>query len=45
MRLADFVCSDAIVPELGSTDRDSVIKELVAALEKAGKLGSAKAAS
>jgi len=42
MRLADFVCADAIVPELSSTDRDLVIKELVTALEKAGKLGSAK---
>jgi nitrogen PTS system EIIA component len=42
MRLADFVCSDAIVSELNSTDRDSVIKELVVALEKAGKLGKSK---
>ena len=42
MKLTDFVCSDAIVPEFSSTDRDSVIKELVAALEKAGKLGTAK---
>lgn len=40
MKLSDFVCVDAIVPELEATDRDGAIKELVAALEKAGKLGS-----
>ncbi|MBN1788602.1 MAG: PTS sugar transporter subunit IIA [Sedimentisphaerales bacterium] len=44
MRIADFVCSKAILPKLKSDKRDDIIKELVAALEKAGKLGDGKAA-
>jgi len=39
MRLADFVCFEAIIPELRSSDRDGVIVELVSALDKAGRLG------
>jgi len=39
MKFADFVCFEAIVPELKATERDAVIAELVAALDKAGKLG------
>jgi mannitol/fructose-specific phosphotransferase system IIA component (Ntr-type) len=38
---ADFVCFEAIIPELKATDRDGVIAELVSALAKAGKFGSA----
>jgi len=38
MNFADFVCFDAIISELKSTERDGVIAELVEALEKAGKL-------
>ena len=43
MKLSDFVCVDAIVPELAAPERDKAIKELVVALEKAGKLGSTSA--
>ena len=39
MKLADFICFNAIVPELESKDRDGVITELVSALDKAGRLG------
>ena len=39
MKLADFVCFDALIPKLESTDRDGVIAELVNALDAAGKLG------
>jgi len=39
MRFADFVCFEAIVPELQANDRNGVITELAAALDKAGKLG------
>ena len=40
MKLSDFVCIEAVVPELVATERDQAIKELVGALEKAGKLGT-----
>ena len=43
MKLSDFVCVDAIIPELVATERDRAIKELVVALEKSGKLGSTSA--
>jgi len=39
MKLADFVCFEATIPELKSDYRDGVIAELVTALDKAGKLG------
>lgn len=39
MKISDFVCEDAIIPELQSQDRDGVISELTIALDKAGKLG------
>ncbi|HUV42003.1 MAG TPA: PTS sugar transporter subunit IIA [Sedimentisphaerales bacterium] len=39
MKLADFVCLDAIIPELKAHSRDDAIVELVTALDKAGKLG------
>ncbi|OHB76476.1 MAG: hypothetical protein A2Z25_08110 [Planctomycetes bacterium RBG_16_55_9] len=42
MKLSDFVCFDATVPELQTRDRDGAIAELVSLLEKAGKLGAAK---
>ena len=38
MKLADFVCVEAIIPSLGSCDRDEVIKELVSAVSAAGKI-------
>lgn len=39
MKFAEFVCFDAIIPELQTADRDGVISELAGALDKAGKLG------
>jgi mannitol/fructose-specific phosphotransferase system IIA component (Ntr-type) len=39
MKFADFVCFEAIIPELKAKDRDGVIAELVSALDKAGWLG------
>jgi mannitol/fructose-specific phosphotransferase system IIA component (Ntr-type) len=38
MKLREFIVTDAITPELQSTDRDGVIRELVTALAKAGAL-------
>ena len=38
MKLNDFIVKDAIVAELKSSDRDSVIRELVTALAGAGAL-------
>ncbi|HEC03154.1 MAG TPA: PTS sugar transporter subunit IIA, partial [Phycisphaerales bacterium] len=42
MKFADFVCPDAIIPELQSTDRDAVIEELVAAIARAGAIPKAR---
>jgi len=39
MEFADFVCFEAIIPELKAEDRDGAIAELVSALDKAGRLG------
>jgi len=39
MKFVDFVCFDATIPELKTGDRDGVIVELVASLDKAGRLG------
>ena len=38
MKFVDFVCFDAIIAELKSTERDGVITELVSSLCKAGQL-------
>lgn len=43
MKLSDFVCFEAVVPHLVSSERDDVIVEMVESLAKAGKLGKAKA--
>ena len=42
MRFADFVCLDAIIPQLKASDRDGAIAELVSALADAGKIGTAE---
>ena len=42
MKFADFVCFEAIIPELKVADCDGAIAELVAALDKAGRLGEKK---
>ena len=39
--MSDFVCFEALVPELQAGDRDGVIVELVSLLERAGRLGKA----
>ncbi|HUS73007.1 MAG TPA: PTS sugar transporter subunit IIA [Sedimentisphaerales bacterium] len=39
MEFADFVCFEAVIPELKAEDRDGAIAELVSALDKAGRLG------
>jgi mannitol/fructose-specific phosphotransferase system IIA component (Ntr-type) len=42
MKLRDFVCLEATIPELQASDRDGAIAELVSALDKAGRLGKGK---
>jgi len=42
MKFADFVCFEAVIPQLQANDRDGVIAELVSSLDKAGKLGRGK---
>ena len=44
MKLSEFVCFEAIVPELQAGDRDGVIVELISLLDEADKLGKAKRA-
>ena len=39
MKFTDFICFDALIPELKATDRDGAITELVAALAASGSLG------
>ncbi len=39
MKFSDFVCFEALVPELQADDRNGAITELVLSLDKAGKLG------
>ncbi|MFA5238501.1 MAG: PTS sugar transporter subunit IIA [Phycisphaerae bacterium] len=39
MKLADFICFEAIIPELKARDRNGAIGELVSSLYKAGRLG------
>ncbi len=42
MKLSDFIVKEAIVPELQSTDRNGVIRELVESLRKHGKIPAAE---
>jgi mannitol/fructose-specific phosphotransferase system IIA component (Ntr-type) len=42
MKFSDFICFEAIIPELKASDRNGVIMELVSALYKAGRLGRGK---
>jgi mannitol/fructose-specific phosphotransferase system IIA component (Ntr-type) len=39
MKFTDFICFEAIIPELKTRDRNGVIREIVSALHKAGRLG------
>src|SRR5690348_8726816 len=38
MKLREFIVVEAIVPELGATDRDGAVRELVTSLARAGAL-------
>jgi len=40
MKIADVISSKAIIPRLEAVKRDDVIKELIAVLEKAGKISA-----
>ncbi len=40
MKLGEFIVNEAIIPELESTDRNGVIRELVESLKKTGKVNS-----
>jgi mannitol/fructose-specific phosphotransferase system IIA component (Ntr-type) len=42
MKFADFICFDAVIPQLEATDRNGAIAELAASLDKAGCLGKIK---
>jgi mannitol/fructose-specific phosphotransferase system IIA component (Ntr-type) len=42
MKFTDFVCFEAIIPELKAGNRDEAIAELVSALDKAGRLRKGK---
>ena len=42
MKFADFVCFEAIIPKLKASNRDNAIAELIASLDKAGRLGKGK---
>ena len=42
MKLSDFVCFEATVPDLQAADRDGVIVELISLLGQAGRLGKAQ---
>ncbi|MFC1634841.1 PTS sugar transporter subunit IIA [Planctomycetota bacterium] len=42
MKLSDFICFEAMVPELQAADRDGVIIELISLLDKAGMFGKVK---
>lgn len=42
MRFRDYVCFEALIPELRADSRDGVIAELVSLLDKAGKLKRGK---
>jgi len=41
MKLVDYVCFEALIPELQAKNRDGAIAELVSALDKAGRIGNA----
>jgi len=45
MKLSDFFVSDAVIPELQATDRNGVIRELMASLAAATGLDEAQAAA
>ena len=42
MKLSDFVCFDAVIPELKADDRNGVIEELVLALGENSKIDCKK---
>jgi mannitol/fructose-specific phosphotransferase system IIA component (Ntr-type) len=42
MKFVDFVCFEALIPQLQATNRDDAITELVSALQKAGAFSGPK---
>ncbi|MBN1391594.1 MAG: PTS sugar transporter subunit IIA [Sedimentisphaerales bacterium] len=42
MKFADFICFEAIIPELKAKDRNGAISELVSSIHKTGRLGKSK---
>ncbi|MGD8786025.1 MAG: PTS sugar transporter subunit IIA [Phycisphaerales bacterium] len=42
MKFADFICFEAMIPQLQANDRDGAITELAESLSKAGKLAKNK---
>ena len=38
MNFSDFICFDALVPEIQSEDRDGTISEMINALDRSGKI-------
>jgi PTS system nitrogen regulatory IIA component len=40
MKLSDFIIEEAIIPELQSTDRNGVIRELIESLKTSGKVSA-----
>ena len=41
MKFSDFICYEAVVPQLTSSDRDTAITELVESLHRQGRFGDA----
>lgn len=39
MKLVDFICFEASIPEFEAKERNAIINEMLSALDKAGKLG------
>jgi mannitol/fructose-specific phosphotransferase system IIA component (Ntr-type) len=44
MKIADVICAKAIIPRLEAVKRDDAIRELIGALDKAGKLSKGSTA-
>lgn len=44
MKIADVICAKAIIPRLEAVKRDDAIRELIEALDKAGKLSKGSTA-
>ncbi len=45
MRFADFVCREAVIPDLQASDKEGVIQEMLEALQRCGAIKSEEAPS